>query len=362
MRNRRGNAAVKVALSLSVLLGVASLSIDLGWARVVQQQLDMAAQAGSHAGAAQLDGTEEGMAAAIAMTQTVAALHQAGGTPVELEAGDVELGVWDATAGTFTVSSDATAVNAVRANTARPTLAMFFAPAAFNRSTVAVGAHATAVRQFGGAGEVVCFLPLAVPKCLIDQHLAMGEGIFDVTLNPQTPSTDQMGWARPYYGDGANSAWTRDQLTNCQQDGSASVGSDVSLQNGQVTAALSEIVDILSTTTEKWDTTMLGAEPARDTRSSIPAGKYGRVLAGPIFVFDGGDDYCVGSGGSYNGLETISGFVWLTLYDVKNSGGAATRWVRGRIDTTHEYEVGTGGGGDDYGVVTDAPPRFVAFE
>lgn len=359
MRNRRGNAAVKVALSMSVLLGVASISIDLGWARVVQQQLDMAAQAGSHAGAAQLNGTAEGMTAAVTMTQAVAAMHEAAGAPVVLDVGDIELGVYDDATNTFTVSTDETVVNAVRARASRPTLAMFFAPAAFKTSTIAVAAQATAVHPFGGAGEVNCFLPLAVPQCLIEQHLASGEGIFDVTLNPQTPSSDQMGWARPYYGDGANAAWTRDQLRNCTQDGSAGIGSDVSIQNGQVTSALSEIQSILTESGDPWNGENLGSQPAQDPESSIPGSSYGRVLDGPIFVFDGGPEYCVGSGGSYNGLEKISGFVWLTLYDIDNSGSADSRWVRGRIDTVNQYDYGTEGGGGDYGVVSDEPPRFV---
>lgn len=361
MRTHRGNAAVKVALSLTVLLGFASITIDLAWARFVREQLDVAAQAASHGGAIQLDGSEAGVVAAEAVAPFVAATHYAAGTTVEVGGDDVELGVWSIYTNTFTPGGDAEEINAVRVAADRPTLPVFFAPAAFGRQTVDVGARVTAVRLFGGASEMDCVLPLAVPQCLLENEDEDGDGIIDVGLNPQTPQIDNMGWARPYHGDGANSAWTRTQLSTCQADGSGGIGDDVALQNGLVESALSELIDIIESSSTSWDEqAMKGPIPTQMEKSSIDPGRYGRTLEGPIFVFDAGDEYCEGSGGSFNGTEVVSGFVWIAIYDVQNTGGAANRAIHARLDTTRTHEVGKQGGGPDWGVTADPPPHFVA--
>ncbi|MFN7145052.1 MAG: pilus assembly protein TadG-related protein, partial [Myxococcota bacterium] len=54
---RRGNTATIVALSMTGLIGFAALTIDMGYARLVHQQLENTSEAAARAGAARLDGT-----------------------------------------------------------------------------------------------------------------------------------------------------------------------------------------------------------------------------------------------------------------------------------------------------------------
>lgn len=351
MRVRRGNVAVNVALFSVLLLSMGAFGVDLPYARVVRMELEQATEAAAHAGAAQLDGTVEGVAAAGATARSLALVHSAGGSVVQPDA--VETGVWDDD--TFTPSTDATRANAVRVTASRPELALFFSPAAFSRRTVAVGGRAIAVKDFGGASELDCFLPLAVPQCLIEEWGM--DSLQDRTIQLNPPGVDNVGWMRP---DAApNAAWTREQFVDCEASGELGVGDDIGLQNGQVTSALDALVNAVRSSSTTWDTSVFGGLPSRMPGSSIPASDYGHTLEGAIPVFDGGSEYCEGSGGSFNGMEVVTGFVWVVIYDVRNNGGAAQRSMRLRIDGTREHEVGTQGGGEDWGVTANSPPRFV---
>ncbi|MES2645023.1 MAG: TadG family pilus assembly protein, partial [Myxococcota bacterium] len=111
---REGNIATIVALGAVVLLSFAALTIDLGYGRLVQQQLENASEAGARAGSLRLDGTEAGLTAARVTAASMAAQNFAGGGTVVLADDDIVLGVWDATAGTFTPSSDPLQVNTVQ--------------------------------------------------------------------------------------------------------------------------------------------------------------------------------------------------------------------------------------------------------
>jgi hypothetical protein len=52
-----------------------------------------------------------------------------------------------------------------------------------------------------------------------------------------------------------------------------------------------------------------------------------------------------------NGTEEVTGFVWGAIYEVLTSGPAAQRTIRMRLETLGDHDLGTGGGGPDYGVV-----------
>lgn len=355
MRARRGNVAIKVALSMTVTMGMAAISVDLGFARVVRVELGNAAEAAAHAGAAQLDGTDAGVVAARTTAILVGNQHRAGGTPVELTSSDVVTGIWDADAGTFTPSSVAESVNAVRVDAARPELGLFFAPVAFAQDTVSVGASAVALASHTGAGEVECFLPMAIPQCHLDEGLESA-GYVDFKVNP--PSEDNIGWARP--SGTPNAAWTRDQIGNCEADGSAAIGDSVGLQNGTIPNAINAMVDAMVASDTTWETPALGTIPGQRLGSELTSEQYGRTLEGPVFVFDGGDEYCNG-GGQFNGTEVITGFAWAVVYDVENNGAAQERTMYVRIDTVREHDYGTSTGGDNWGV-TKLTPKFVAMD
>jgi hypothetical protein len=166
-----------------------------------------------------------------------------------------------------------------------------------------------------------------------------------------------VGWARP--NGTPNASWTRSQIEDCEADGDAAVGDPVGLQNGVVTSALDALAARVDSSATTWQESRWGTLPARLSGSSIGVAKYGHTYEGPVIVFDGGDEYCHGSGGSFNHSQPLKGFLWGAIYDVKNSGSSASRTIKMRLDTSSGYNAGTQGGGPDYGVVTHFPPRLV---
>ena len=62
-RRRDGSYAVIFAITLVVLLGFAAITIDVGYQRVVRNQLENITDASAHAGAHSLDGTNVGATA-----------------------------------------------------------------------------------------------------------------------------------------------------------------------------------------------------------------------------------------------------------------------------------------------------------
>lgn len=143
---RRGYA-VPTALMLVVFCGVAALVIDLGYGRLIQAQLQAVSDASAHAGAMQVNWTEAGLLDARRAAIAVAAANTAHGGPVTVPDANVETGVWDHDAATFTPSSDAAQVNAVRVLARIGEIGTWFARPAFRRPSIAASGRATAVRM-----------------------------------------------------------------------------------------------------------------------------------------------------------------------------------------------------------------------
>jgi Flp pilus assembly protein TadG len=366
--SRRGQTAVVVALSSVVLFSTAALAVDLGYARVVDQELQNGADAAAHGGAYSLDGTAAGMAGARGLAVQVGGDNIAATEPIALDPneanaadGDVVLGYWDHREGTFTPrTDDPYYVNAVSVHAERPALQTFFAHI-FGRRSVAVGAKAISVREFGGASAVDCFLPLAIPDCLIGYHGGVAD-LTDVQIALAPAGVDSVGWARP--NGIPNASWSRGQILSCEQGGSAMIGDPVGLQNGVVSSAMNALVDAISASSTSWRTSTWGAQPPALPDSDIPAASYGKTFEGVMMVFDGGPEYCSGSGGSYTGTETITGFMWGAVYDVarpgNGNGGGTVGTMRLRLDTLDDYQFGTQGSGPEWGITADEPPRMVA--
>ncbi len=360
--NRRGNAAIIVGLSLVLLLGAAAVVIDLGYGRLTREQLQNAADAAALAATARLDGTDAGLDDARATALSLAAANMAGGAAVTLDenaandaAGDVVLGVYDDSTGDFTPSTDAALVNAVEVRARIPALGLFVAPVALGKNTLAVGAISRTYAETGGAGATECFIPLGMPACLVD-HYGL-TGLQNVTLKLNPPSIDNVGYARP--NGSPNAAWTRDQLTDCQNSGEVAIGDPLGLQNGTAVSALAEFITALEASTTTWDTAKWGALPAQDGQSSVRAAKYGQTFEGVVPVFDGGNSFCVGSGGTFNGNAPLVGFVWGAVYDVINKGSSGNRTIKMRLDFTQTYDEGSDVGGPEWGVTATPPPRIV---
>lgn len=353
--NRRGNAAVVVTLSLAVLLMFAALAVDVGYARVVDLQLQVAADAASHAATAQLDGTAEGLAGARGMAVTVARLNAAGGQSVSLDDADIVTGIYDD--GAFSASTDPVEVNAVRIDARRPDLGLYFAPV-MGRASIGVGARSLMVADLGGgAGAVDCFIPLAIASCMIDTHGVAGIQNVEFHVNPA--GIDNIGWGRP--NGTPNASWSRAQISDCEQGGTAAVGDPVGLQNGVVTSAMSAMASAINSSSTTWSTATWGPMPARMGSSDVSTSNYGRTYEGVVTIFDGGPGYC--PSGAFNGNQPIVGFMWGAVYDIQAGGPAASRNLKLRLDTTNPRLVGTAAGGPDWAVRSpSAPPRMVKPE
>ncbi|MFN7143651.1 MAG: TadE/TadG family type IV pilus assembly protein [Myxococcota bacterium] len=361
-RGRRGNTAIVVAVSCTTFLMFVALTVDLGFARMVRQQLENTSEAAARAGSFKLDGTEEGLDAARQAALDLAAANPAGGRDVLLDRnedndadGDIVLGYWDDEDQSFTPSDEPELVDTVQVRARIPDLTLFFAQVAYKKASTPVSAQSRALVRTSGAGAVECFIPLALPDCVVDRYAV--DGLQDITLKLNPAGIDNVGWGRPNAS--PNADWTRAQIEHCEQEGEIHRGDPVGLQNGVVQSALDAMAVRVNASTTRWDTAKWGTLPARDANSGVTAANWGKTYEGPILVFDGGSQYCVGSGGTFSGTEPLDAFLWGAVYEVVNKGKAEAKTVRLRVDVRSDYDFGTDDGGPDYGVEHIAPPRLV---
>lgn len=345
-----------VALSMATLLGFAAISIDISYGRMVQQQLQNASEAGARAGSLQLDGTDEGLVNARATAIEIAAMNNAAGESVVVEDADIFMGAWDDQTDSFVSSDDPKLIDTVEVRARLDGLTLFVAPVAFARNTIPVSAESRVRVETGGAGAVSCFLPLAIPKCLIDANGV--DGMQDLSLRLNSAGVDNVGWARP--NGHPNSSWVRSQLDNCQAEGEVTIGTPIGLNNGVISSAIDELDSQIEGSSTRWSTEKWGALPTRSNKSNILSSKYGNTYEGVILVFDGGPEYCTGAGGSFNGDEPLAAFLWAAVYDITGNGAKTDLSVR--IDTSDDHDYGTAGGGEDYGVLFHGAPRMVRLD
>lgn len=362
---RRGSAALLVALALVATTGFGALVFDLGYARMVDGQLQGAADAAAHAAVSRIvelgrdaDGrTEADLAAGRAMGQLVAGQNRVNGHAAALPAEAVETGVW--AEGAFSPSTDPELVNAVRVNVAEAglmapfyTLFSMGGGHAHGASTLTEAATAVAmVPPPEPAGAVTCYLPIAIPSCALEAQ--PGSGLASYTFRPASDRTDTGGWG--LLGTRANAAAVTAQVQSCTASGEIELGDPVFLNNGTMTTAFRAMADAIAASPTTWDAAALGALPARDARSAVPAAAYGRTLEAPLLVFDAPDCRNV----RFNQSRPLVGFAWGVVYDVVSQGSG--RAISVRIDNTRPRDVGTrpGTGGSDWGVAYSGPPMLV---
>jgi hypothetical protein len=337
---RRGGVALIVAGLLTLTVIALAFVIDLAYAWVVRAQLQNAADAAAHAAVAELDGTTTGLAEARAAAVSWAAENRAAGHDVALDpTHDVALGYWEDGRG-FVESSDALYVDTVRVE-AHGEAPGFFAPIAFGVDSFDATARTTV--QGGGVGDVGCYLPLAVPSCLV---AASPGGICDVTLTFKPMSDKNVAWARVDGSARPNAAWIRDQLNECT-DAGASVGEVMQLDNGTVNSALMEVRDRIEDSSRQW-APRWGSVPGQLSGSAVAGDKYGRVISGPVPVFE--SESC--AGGPYVGGASVIGFAQIVVYDVQLAPEAT---ISARILCDEEVGAVPGGiAGTGYSVA----PRF----
>ena len=353
LQRRRGNFAVITGIALTTMLGAGALAVDTAYAFFARQQAVNAADAAARAGSTAHDGTAAGLELAADRAFAIAGANQAAGSAVELSGGDIVFGVWDPETRTLEPSDDAAEIDAIAVRARVPTQSLL-GEAAFGHSIQAVRGGAVALSSEAGADTVACFLPIAIPSCLIEG----GGGPeaaqqLDMVLNP--PGADNVGWARP---DGNPSAsWLRDQIRDCEYAGEISIGDTVDLGNGVVASAMDELATAIEESSTAWDGETWGEMPPQEHRSAVHSGAYGNTWEAPALVFDD-ESYCNGSG-RWNGTATLSGFVWVSVYDVVTQGPAATKTIKVRVDTTRTHKVGKGSGGPSWGVSSASGARLV---
>lgn len=357
LRDRRGNYTWLLVLSLPVIFGFGAVAIDLSYQKVVRAELQAAADIAVAAGAEQLDGTAEGLDRATEAAIRAAARNSAHRSSVTLAEQNIVFGYWDKERRSFVDSTDPAEVDALRLWIRRDDIDTTFASFAFADPEVGAEGRSAALQPPDSpAGMMSCYLPLAVPECTFDTHSKAQLASMTFKLNPA--GIDNVGWARV---DGApNADWVRDQIRDCGQDGAARVGEQVYLNNGVLTTDLREIATAIKDSDSDWNSSVWGALPAKHSGSAVPTSYYGNTWEGPIIVFDGGPEYCQGMGGPYNGNETIVGFAWASVYDVRASGPAAEKNIWLRLDPMTQRPIARKGGGRvDGGVMFDEPVALV---
>lgn len=354
-RDRRGNFAFVLVLSLPVLLGMGAVAVDLGYQKVVRAELQAAADIAVAAGAEQLDGTFDGLFEAKQAAIRAAARNNADGRPVELNETNIMFGHWDPETREFVVSSDPADIDAMQVVIRREDVPTTFASIVFTDDMIGAQGRSTAnLPPDTPAGKIACYLPFAVADCIFDTMTEEELNNHTFVLNPA--GADNVAWAR--IGATPSADWVRDQLGDCTQSGEVRVGDSVGLNNGELSADLVWLARAIDTSETTWNTEEWGPIPPAYTQSRVH--NYGNTLEGPILVFDGGPEWCDGSGGNYAGSEPLLGFTWAVVYDVTTAGGAADKNIKVKLSTLEELDIGTGTGGMvDGGILYDEPVKIV---
>ncbi|MCO4746814.1 MAG: hypothetical protein KC912_18605 [Proteobacteria bacterium] len=261
---RRGTYAVIFGVTASMLLGFTSIAIDAGWHRLGESQLANAADAGAHAGSVLLDGTQEGVDAAVARAKVIAEANRVHGNLVvvplpeqnilagrydNVNENDCALddGCWSVLDSEYTGYSPSRTglvtpadTNAVQVSI-QSTVNTIFSTMPFGSQTLAVAQTATA--RLPITPGVGCAFPLTMPQCAIDGWMS-GEACDSlVRLRLSSSQIDTVAWSSPVdggtydtlaaiadiNGDACTSTWSEADI----DDGEA----DVSLMNGQMNTA-----------------------------------------------------------------------------------------------------------------------------
>ncbi len=187
LQNSRGAAAVMVAVTMVVLLAMAAAAIDIGHALVARNELQNAADAAALAGARALGIVYEGLtpaemdnyslsggaaAAVIAAAQQTSVLNAAAGVNVTVDAGDIQIGLWNAASKTFTptiIQPRSVRVTTRRDGSANGPISTFLG-SVVGLTSVNVSAVATAeLTPIGATAPGALDLPLAISELFFSQ-------------------------------------------------------------------------------------------------------------------------------------------------------------------------------------------------
>jgi Flp pilus assembly protein TadG len=155
--DEQGSVMAWTALGILSLLGMAALTVDMGYMYVLNNQLQTTADAAASAAVKELPDETAALAAAQDIVQKN--MHSSAHGNV-ITADDVQFGNWDSATRTFT--DGGSPVNAVRVNARRDSTnnnaARTFFASALGFSDVSIGAQAIALQ--GGGGGQACLISL----------------------------------------------------------------------------------------------------------------------------------------------------------------------------------------------------------
>src|SRR6185369_3633604 len=146
-----------------------------------------------------------------------------------------------------------------------------FASAAFDTPMLRPTATAIGLRAAVGAGEADCFLPIAVPECVIEDLAGTGT-LEDTMFVFGSSGVNNAAWV----GDSTatpSASWLQSQIASIENGSCAghtlSVGTDVGLNNGVVVPALNELDNAVESSTTTWSSSIWGSLPGQWTDSDI---------------------------------------------------------------------------------------------
>ncbi|MCZ6801588.1 MAG: pilus assembly protein TadG-related protein [Nitrospirae bacterium] len=211
LQENRGAVAIVTGLALFALVGITALSVDIGYGMITRTELQNVADGAALAGTRQLGMIYEGLAPGVQQpswilpgadqavivnrVQTIALQNQAGGIPISITGGDVQIGTWDFTTKVFTpTANNPTAVSVIarRDGSANGPIVTFVA-GIFGINTLNVTATATAA--LGGLGTTLegeIEVPIGISKYWFEQ---MGDYCDqDIMFHPTGDLDGCAGW------------------------------------------------------------------------------------------------------------------------------------------------------------------------
>lgn len=339
LKNQKGITAIIVGIMTVVLISLAALAIDIGYALVTRNELQNIADGAALAATRQLGVFYETMSyedqqsyvsapgTIVPVAQGIAEMNRTArtGTGFTIQDVDVVIGTWNAETKTLTPTPnqpDAVRVIARRDGVANGPIATFFAKS-FGTDTVAVSASATAAltgQSTAGPGGLP--IPVGISKkWLEDRETYCNQPIkFYPTNSPEGCA----GW-NTYTDDPANASRLRSILDGLKdgtyQSPAMQVGEQFVFIGGTVASAFKEIKELFESMRTRNDGTFDRDEDS-NTWTTI------------VVVYDYPD--CANPQGEI----TIVGFVTVTITEIL---GSPEKTINAIVKCNHT-KTGRGGG------------------
>jgi Flp pilus assembly protein TadG len=202
-RDQRGTVILFTAVALVALLAMGGFAIDMAYLLAIKGEIQRSLDAGALAGAGKLGFDTTAFATARAFAQTFAGAnpHRKPGAPLislDLNAGNaaggnIVLGTWAPTPGTFTPSLDPFLVNAVRCQWSTTIPTSFLRVIGIN--TLPVSAEATAIASPAHTlRPATCQFPMGISSCVANGSPCGAFAVISLTPGGPPPGSNVGTW------------------------------------------------------------------------------------------------------------------------------------------------------------------------